>query len=86
MTRERWWGAKSGVTLVGWEEDARGEAVEVGPSGEEVGLGEACPASWTCLANPREVERYGLFTEMTEDYLKITLFMFSCCFCVECWD
>lgn len=50
MTRERNWGAKSGVTLGVWEEDAQGEVVEVGPSGEEVGLGGACPASWTCLA------------------------------------
>lgn len=37
------------MTLGGWEEDARGEVVELGPSGEEVELAEVCPASWTCL-------------------------------------
>lgn len=66
-TRKWNWAAKSAVSLGGWEEDALGEAVEVGPSGEEVGLGEACPASWTCLAKTREVERYDMFTEMTEE-------------------
>lgn len=44
------------MTLVVWEEDAQGEVVEVGPSGEEVGLGEACLVSWTCLVKTRMVE------------------------------
>lgn len=52
-TGKRSWGARSGGSLGGWEEDARGasrgEVVEVGPSGEVVVLGEACPVSWTCL-------------------------------------
>lgn len=59
-TRKRDWGAKSGVTLGEWGEDAQGEVVEVGPSGEEVGLGEVCPASWTCLVKTGEVERYSM--------------------------
>lgn len=41
-------------------EDAQGEAVEVGPSAGAVGLGEAYPASWTCLEKTREVERYSM--------------------------
>lgn len=76
-TRNRNRGAKNGVTLGGWEEAARGEAVEAGPSGEEVGLGEACPASWTCPAKTREVERYGMFTEMTEDNLNHSKHVFK---------
>lgn len=55
--RKRNWEAKSGVTLVVWEEDAQGEVVEVGPSVEEVELGEACLVSWTCLAKTRVAER-----------------------------
>lgn len=45
------------MTLGEWEVDAQGEVVGVGPSEEEVGLGEVCPASWTCLVKTREVER-----------------------------
>lgn len=52
--RRRNLGAKSDATLGGWEGDAQEEAVEVGPSGEEAGLGEACPVSWTCLVMTRE--------------------------------
>jgi len=58
MSRERTRGAKSDGTLGGWAEDAQEEGVEVGSSVEEVGLGEACPASWTFLAKTREVEKW----------------------------
>lgn len=48
------WVATSGATLEAWEADALVEGVGVCPFGEGVGLGEVCPASWTCLVKTRE--------------------------------
>lgn len=47
---------KNGVTLGEWVADVQGVVVVVGPSEEEVGLEEVCPASWTSQVRTMEVE------------------------------
>lgn len=61
MTREKNLEPRNGATLGDWEVDAQGEGVEVVPSGEEVVLGGACPASWTCLVKTGELKRCAVF-------------------------
>lgn len=46
---------KNGVTLGEWVADVQGVVVVVGPSEEEVGLEEVCPASWTSQVKTMEV-------------------------------